>query len=653
MVATDAPSAQDSTPETAVEPAAPVYGVRERLSLWAGQHAHELTMVVPFAWLLFLPLAWTLALLPLPASLAALVAAGVAAWPLVAAVRLGRGVVRALFALVWLAVAASAGPDGVVLAGGVAGWWWWSSAWWRARRVLPVEHSAAPPAPEAPPAQPDLTPELDPEAEARARQAQEIRHLQELFTQRLSAPGKALAGTALTRPEPIAAGYRAEIHAVPGEKTFKELLAQGGKFASAYETTTQLAVLEQVAYGNDSRVMATWLRDDTLAQVRRFEDVQPRIQPDGRAHIGYFYDLQPAHWSFFTASGGVRHGIFSGDSDMGKSRSVESLTALAHQSEYLVPVIIDPQGGSMPVWNDVLRSALGEDEAYEELCLWDYVLRKQVQHIARVPWVDEDGDERRGKNCLLPGDPDLGGMPGVLLIFEEAPELLMHEVHGKRAVAKLSGGAKTWRKGGGGIIVVAQAPDSRELGGSVTLRAQLQKNACALRTTTPGAAYQMGIPHDPSTLPPYFKDGTPAQGLAYLNGVDQRATMMRWLYLAKPKLIARQPAGAQLHPITLGFMHDYLDSKKGRATQRTAGSGQTPMTAGDAKAAVLDALTAAGRPLEVGEVMQAVLQARPTAPPGEVLSALNRLSEDGRVWRSTSGGAETFTSVATVTTVTQ
>lgn len=64
-----------------------------------------------------------------------------------------------------------------------------------------------------------------------------------------------------------------------------------------------------------------------------------------------------------------------------------------------------------------------------------------------------------------------------------------------------------------------------ELGGSVTQRAQLRKNACALRTRTPGAAYQMGLSQDPSLLPATFKNGKLTQGLAYLSGIDRRAAV--------------------------------------------------------------------------------------------------------------------------------
>ncbi len=281
--------------------------------------------------------------------------------------------------------------------------------------------------------------------------------------------------------------------------------------------------------------------------MRRFEDIQPRIGKDGRAHIGYFYDLRPAHWAFFTKSGGMRHGIIVGDSEAGKSRSVETLISLAHLSDKIATVLLDPQGGSMPDWNgNTHRCALGEDGCMFELELWHWVMRRRVHHLARIPWVDDDGDERRGKTHLVPGDPDAGGMTGIFFVLEEAPELLQHDVYGKRAVSMLASGGKTWRKGGGGIVLVAQDPNMTELGGSVTLRAQLRKNACALRTQTPGAAYQMGLPHDPSLLPATFEDGSLTQGLAYLNGIDRRAALMRWLYTEKPKYIARQPAAGRI-----------------------------------------------------------------------------------------------------------
>ncbi|MGW4641588.1 hypothetical protein ACWEN6_23910 [Sphaerisporangium sp. NPDC004334] len=240
-------------------------------------------------------------------------------------------------------------------------------------------------------------------------------------------------------------------------KTTKDIMMAAEKVASAFQTSTQLAVLKPVPSRDNSRALFTLLQGDTLSKVRRFEDLQPRIMADGRAHIGYFYDLAPAHWAFFTKSGGMRHGIIVGDSEAGKSRSVETLISLAHLSDKIATVLLDPQGGSMPDWNgNTHRCALGEDSCMSELELWQWVMRRRVHYLARIPWVDEDGDERRGKTHLVPGDPDAGGMTGVFVVLEEAPELLQHDVHGKKAVGMLASGAKTRRKGGGGIVLVAQ-----------------------------------------------------------------------------------------------------------------------------------------------------------------------------------------------------
>lgn len=248
-----------------------------------------------------------------------------------------------------------------------------------------------------------------------------------------------------------------QIHAEPGVKTTKDIMMAAEKVASAFQTSTQLAVLKPVPSRDNSRALFTLLQGDTLSKVRRFEDLQPRIMADGRAHIGYFYDLAPAHWAFFTKSGGMRHGIIVGDSEAGKSRSVETLISLAHLSDKIATVLLDPQGGSMPDWNgNTHRCALGEDSCMSELELWQWVMRRRVHYLARIPWVDEDGDERRGKTHLVPGDPDAGGMTGVFVVLEEAPELLQHDVHGKKAVGMLASGAKTRRKGGGGIVLVAQ-----------------------------------------------------------------------------------------------------------------------------------------------------------------------------------------------------
>ncbi|MGI5292616.1 hypothetical protein ACQEVF_58745 [Nonomuraea polychroma] len=590
------------------------------------------------------PFVWPTIALPLSAALDAqqpavgmLGAAAACALPVVRAVRARRNIGAAAFGTGWMMTAAAAGPYGSIAAAGVAGWLWFSAAHWRRHRRLPLPGTLNKRDVETPPVVVEQV-EFDPK----------VQQIIDRFNERLAAKGKALDGMTLTTPKRIDAGYRAEIRAVPGEKETKDILQVAGKVASAFQTTAQLAVLEPVPYGDNSRAMFTLLDGDTLATVRRFEDLQPRIGRDGRAHVGYFYDLAPAHWAFFTKSGGMRHGIIVGDSEAGKSRSVETLISLAHLSDKMATVLLDPQGGSMPDWNgNTHRCALGEDDCAGELELWAWVMRRRVHHLARIPWVDEDGDERRGKTHLVPGDPDAGGMTGIFFILEEAPELLTHDVHGKKAVATLASGAKTWRKGGGGIVLVAQDPNMTELGGSVTLRAQLRKNACALRTQTPGAAYQMGLPHDPSLLPMTFQDGSLTQGLAYLSGIDRRAALMRWLYTEKPKYIARQPAAGRIDDLTMGWIAEFVEAKKaGREPgtgKRTAADDGPRSTPGDVKAAIVDVLAEAdGLALEIGELLHRVLKRRVTAPPSEINAQLKRLVRDGRVWPVSKDGAEAF-----------
>ncbi|MEV4472776.1 hypothetical protein [Nonomuraea sp. NPDC049504] len=600
----------------------------------AFRQRYRVTMGAPFAWP---PIALSLSALldTQQPAVGMLGAAAACAYPVVRAVRARRNVGAAAFGTGWMLTAAASGPFGSVAVAGVAGWLWYSAAHWRRHRRLPL---------------PGRADKLDIEPpEVVVEQVElnaEVQQIMRRFNERLAAKGKALEGTTMTIPKRIEAGYRAEIRAVPGEKETKDIMQVAGKVASAFHTTAQLAVLEPVPYGDNSRAMFTLLKGDTLATVRRFEDLQPRIGKDGRAHVGYFYDLQPAHWAFFTKSGGMRHGIIVGDSEAGKSRSVETLISLAHLSDQIATVLLDPQGGSMPDWNgNTHRCALGEDDCMSELELWHWVMRRRVRHLARIPWVDEDGDERTGKTHLVPGDPDAGGMTGIFFVLEEAPELLQHDVHGKKAVGMLASGAKTWRKGGGGIVLVAQDPNMTELGGSVTLRAQLRKNACALRTQTPGAAYQMGLPHDPSLLPMTFQDGTLTQGLAYLNGIDRRAALMRWLYTEKPKYVARQPAAGRIDDLTMGWIEEFVNAKKsGRQARAGGGRAEEPRaTAGDVKAAIIDVLAEAdGLALEIGELLHRVLKRRVTAPPSEIHAQLKRLVADGRVWPVSKDGAEAF-----------
>ncbi|GAA4945663.1 hypothetical protein HD597_006710 [Nonomuraea thailandensis] len=600
----------------------------------AFRQRYRMVMAAPFAWLMALPLSAGIYLLPVHPAVAVLIAAATVVVPIRKAVQARQNVAAAAFGAAWLMATAPIGPTGLVAQVGVAGWLAFALLHWRRHRRLPL---------------PGRTDDFDEKLHITVEQVEidpEVARIIKRFNERLAAKGKALDGMTLTTPKRIDAGYRTEIQAVPGEKETKDIIAVAGKVASAFQTSMQLAVLEPSPSGDNSRALFTLLQEDTLAEVRRFEDIQPRIGKDGRAHVGFFYDLQPAHWAFFTKSGGMRHGIIVGDSEAGKSRSVETLLGLAHLSDKLATVLIDPQGGSVPDWNGrTHRCALGEDASMGELEMWHWVMRRRVHHLAQIPWVDEDGDERCGKTHLVPGDPDADGMTGIFFVLEEAPELLLNDVHGKKAVALLASGAKTWRKGGCGLLLVAQDPNMTELGGSVTLRAQLRKNACALRTQTPGAAYQMGLPQDPSLLPATFKDGTLTQGLAYLSGIDRRAALMRWLYTQKPKLIARQPAAGRIDDLTMGWIEEYASAKKDGREPRAGkpATSEPRSTPGDVKAAIIDVLAdAEGLALELGELLHLVLKRRVTAPPSEIHTQLKRLVKDGRVWLVGKDGGEAY-----------
>ena len=156
----------------------------------------------------------------------------------------------------------------------------------------------------------------------------------------------------------------------------------------------------------------------------------------------------------------------------------------------------------------------------------------------------------------------------------------------------------------------------------------------------------MGLPRDPSLLPATFQDGSLTQGLAYLNGIDRRAALMRWLYTEKPKFVARTPAAGRIDDLTMGWIEEFTSAKKDgrqpRAGKRAAAE-EPRSTPGDVKAAIIDVLANAdGLALELGELLHQVLKRRVTAPPSEIHTQLKRLVTDGRVSPVIKDEAEAF-----------
>ncbi|MFC7641401.1 hypothetical protein ACFQX6_10760 [Streptosporangium lutulentum] len=191
---------------------------------------------------------------------------------------------------------------------------------------------------------------------------------------------------------------------------------------------------------------------------------------------------------------------------------------------------------------------------------------RRANYIAHVPWVDDHGRERNGKDFFLPGDPDMGGLKLMYFMLEELSLLLQDPDVGPEATEMLAKAAKTWRKPGGAIDAYLQNLGLENFGGrtiSNTLRSNLAGggSVAAFRNGSSVDHNMVGLKGDPSNLPEFW-DGTEDKtvGLGYIKGIDNRpggkwrSSISRDLYG-----IAISPAAAQIDPITAGFRDEYFD----------------------------------------------------------------------------------------------
>src|SRR5690606_9588841 len=368
----------------------------------------------------------------------------------------------------------------------------------------------------------------------------------------------AFAGTRLAKPEPVPGGFTAVIVGEPGKTELDRMAKAIGTVASARRVPKDQVEFGPAPGGDYSGARLTVIeRGDNLRKTRYLEDDDAAIDPEtGIARVGWFFDLKPAHWGFWTTSAGAQMGINAGSTGAGKSGFGATKLALVHRCELAVSVLLDAQdGSSQPDWNG--RTAIsreGVEACWEELQALDYVMGRRGHHVAHVPWVDHLGRERHGKPFLLPGDPDVG-LTLLYIAIEELPMLLGDDELGGPATELLAHAAKTWRKPGGAIDVFTQNLGLENFGGkpiSNTLRSNLAGggSVAAFRTGSSQDWNMVGLAADPSTLPEFW-EGTreKTHGLGFMKGIDNRpggkwrASISKDLYAAATSVAAGEIGG--------------------------------------------------------------------------------------------------------------
>lgn len=461
---------------------------------------------------------------------------------------------------------------------------------------------------------------------------------QQVWLERVAVKGKPLAGTELSTPTPVPGGWTARIVGVPGTHDLDMFLAQIVKIASGYQVSRDQISIEPTDERNENEAQITVLRTtENLDQVRYMDDhADTAIDADGIAKVGFFGDMRPTRVQYFTREGGVRFALVAGGTGSGKSRFVEGLIARVHRDPRGVNVIIDAQGGqSLPDWNGrVHRTALGIDAGLYELKRLDWQLRRRAELFADIEWVDDKGRTRHGWTHLVPN----AKYPMMQVTVEESPLLFEDEEAGEEAADLIASGAKTWRKAGGRLIIVAQVPSVEELK-KASIRSMLRSNGDVIAFRTGDAVSQnmLGMQNDPSKLPENFSpSGNHTKGLGYIVGIDRRQAMWRAMIPRDPYAIALEDPAGVLDAFTTraGEEFDANPDNPGQPPKPKSTDRETLARA----EGVFRVLVEGGRVLDYAELLKAtttVVAGGLTMP--QLDAALAVLTQQCRVLRSDTG----------------
>jgi hypothetical protein len=525
----------------------------------------------------------------------------------------------ALLTLGWVPAISSAGfgaPAPALLA---LTWTVQSAFWWRHYRARPAERSAEEPARE------DTTSD-------RAIWA------------RLAVRRKWSAQ--ITDPQVIPGGVKWQIETDGIETHIGNIVGEPRAIAAAYGRAQTDAYAEPHPSGIESRGVFTRLKSGTLQGTQEWDG--RGFSEAGIARIGRFADSAPVRIRILVPRDGTRHSMIAGTSGAGKSALLDLIVWLALTAEIpVVPVILDPQNGqSLPQWRGRVLYASGVEECARMMYGLDAGMMDRSRRLASMTW-DDEGHNVKGMPFF---DPRLSRLPVVMTIMDEAPLLLSGDGDAKLGakMTELTAKAgKLERKTGGSRKVVAQVPSLAELGGDQALRSMLVGgNVIGLRTGDHVSAGMLGLDADPSTLPRYFPDGEPTQGIGYAVTMDNRQAPMRTDMV--PSLMRHRPVTVpRLEDEFLEAM-DYAMGAQGLllpslpSLPSPALQAETPADDGPegrrCTDAVLQVLTDRGAEMERGEIIRwtadlvkgAWERERPFAI-RSVTNALRDLTDEGKI----------------------
>lgn len=356
-------------------------------------------------------------------------------------------------------------------------------------------------------------------------------------------------GSRLEDVERIANGQTATLVLPPGRgNTTTAVIRVAEDIASAREKSLTTTLVEHTKDRAANRAQLTLLDASQVESVHPWPG--PSLDPaTGLAVVGPYADQGLARARFWRPGSGPKHWLVSGCSDAGKSRYLDWTLLEAAHCGLIASWVGDPQGGqSLPAWRDAAHRFADTPEGIVDMLRdLEREMDARSMYLARLEWTDEQGRTWVGKEDFDP-TPE---MPIIQVVIDEAQDILQQGSEAARIVIRL---VRKGRKCGIRAVLVTHVPSIDEIGGSMTLRAQVVAgNVACLRTAdnvTKNMVLPPSFPVNPYDIPAETTDGESTAGSLYLYGPGARPVLLRNYMIGKAKIHAAA-ADAPKIPLTL------------------------------------------------------------------------------------------------------
>lgn len=316
----------------------------------------------------------------------------------------------------------------------------------------------------------------------------------------LGADGKQLAGSKLTHPEIIKAGYRYVLELVPGSQTVATALNMPDTLRSGLRLLPgQDVIVEEHPTLPAPAAVLTIVTRPQVAKPQKWPGPAKAFDPQtGSVNLGPFVDGEGVARFGVYKQDGIFGGYIQGGNGSGKSRMIDSI-AMSLAASTTHPTVIwyaDGQNGSSsPLLSEHADYAALQPEAV-------YGMLSAAVGVMKINSVENRLNKHVGFRPTLE-------RPGLFTILDECHAILDPNRNPLLAAACQALAlriAREGRKDGVALLMASQSPTLDAFGGAGngadTLRAcLLQGNGLILRSKTSNAKQVFGVEVNPRSFP--------------------------------------------------------------------------------------------------------------------------------------------------------